>query len=257
MNTISPALPSNSHRIQLQTATQVSHGKREAVENRVQLGKSASEPEPKGVLRLIQEGHFNGVADVRLRINFFKQLQSLENVAAQDTARQAVEAFNQVVSDSIDNQPPEQVEVINALKGLQDTLVQLDESGEEPAVINEQVGTAFTDLIALLRELQGLNAENPLEKDLGTESVLAEADIPAAESPVDGGNVEALIITLEAGFTTFDAALSSTSITYQFTPPNGNGGAFDKFLDLYETLSSAKGSQDTDDQAAPQIDLTA
>jgi hypothetical protein len=32
---------------------------------------------PRGVLRLLQEGHFKGVADLRLRINFFDQLAAI------------------------------------------------------------------------------------------------------------------------------------------------------------------------------------
>ena len=32
----------------------------------------------KGVLRLLQEGHFKGVSDVRLRINFFEKLNAIE-----------------------------------------------------------------------------------------------------------------------------------------------------------------------------------
>lgn len=34
--------------------------------------------EAKGVFRLLQEGHFNGVADIRLRINFFEELAGSE-----------------------------------------------------------------------------------------------------------------------------------------------------------------------------------
>ena len=34
--------------------------------------------EARGVIRLLQEGHFKGVADVRLRINFFEELAGAE-----------------------------------------------------------------------------------------------------------------------------------------------------------------------------------
>jgi hypothetical protein len=39
-----------------------------------------------GAMRLLQEGHFKGVAALRLRINFFDQLPALEQESIQTTA---------------------------------------------------------------------------------------------------------------------------------------------------------------------------
>ncbi|HUU85634.1 MAG TPA: hypothetical protein VM243_19215, partial [Phycisphaerae bacterium] len=51
-----------------------------------------------GVIRLLEAGHFKGVADVRLRINFFEQLSARAEAAAQpvvqDESRQLVETVN-------------------------------------------------------------------------------------------------------------------------------------------------------------------
>ncbi len=43
-----------------------------------QVVNSGAAEEGQGVIGLLQEGHFKGVADVRLRINFFDELAAIE-----------------------------------------------------------------------------------------------------------------------------------------------------------------------------------
>ncbi len=51
---------------------------------------SPQKNQAQGAVRLLQEGHFKGVAALRLRINFFDQLSSLEHESIQATAQEGV-----------------------------------------------------------------------------------------------------------------------------------------------------------------------
>ena len=53
--------------------------------------------ETKGVIRLLQEGHFKGVADVRLRINFFDELAGIEAGELKAAAEGQIDAVLGVV----------------------------------------------------------------------------------------------------------------------------------------------------------------
>lgn len=62
-----------------------------------------NEKHTKGVIRLLEAGHFRGVADVRLRINFFDELQSRREEAAGPVIEQAGEAFTNAVVDGLND----------------------------------------------------------------------------------------------------------------------------------------------------------
>lgn len=59
---------------------------------------AGTEEKQRGVIRLLQEGHFKGVADVRLRINFYDELSAIEHAslagATGDEAPKVLEAVN-------------------------------------------------------------------------------------------------------------------------------------------------------------------
>ncbi|HUW82228.1 MAG TPA: hypothetical protein VMZ31_05445 [Phycisphaerae bacterium] len=56
----------------------------------------------KGVLRLLQEGHFRGVADVRLRINFHDELMALQNDAVKSVAPDNLQSISDVINAQVD-----------------------------------------------------------------------------------------------------------------------------------------------------------
>ncbi len=55
-----------------------------------------------GVLRKLQEGHFKGVADVRLRINFHEEIAAAEAAAAASATSQGVDDLTRAVNAVID-----------------------------------------------------------------------------------------------------------------------------------------------------------
>ncbi|MHC4645926.1 MAG: hypothetical protein ACYTBJ_10500, partial [Planctomycetota bacterium] len=61
------------------------------------------EGERKGVIRLLQEGHFKGVADVRLRINFFDELSAINKAQVEAVARDKTAAVVQAVRTAVDS----------------------------------------------------------------------------------------------------------------------------------------------------------
>ena len=77
----------------------------EAAEQPVTEQESAVEEtteslDSQGVLRLLQEGHFKGVSDIRLRINFFNELSAIEAEKLQAVANEQIDGILQSV-DSI------------------------------------------------------------------------------------------------------------------------------------------------------------
>ncbi|NIP25500.1 MAG: hypothetical protein GWN67_24655 [Phycisphaerae bacterium] len=79
----------------------------EAVEQPVTEKESAAEEttessDSQGVLRLLQEGHFKGVADIRLRINFFNELAAIEAEKLQAIAEEQIEGILESVGTIVD-----------------------------------------------------------------------------------------------------------------------------------------------------------
>ncbi len=77
--------------------TAAQEGASQARRNEISAPPEATGAEgSKGVIRLLQEGHFSGVADVRLRINFHDELQQ---AAAQNAATAFESAFPGLLDD--------------------------------------------------------------------------------------------------------------------------------------------------------------
>lgn len=67
--------------------------------------EETSEPKKsaQGVLRLLEAGHFKGVADVRLRINFHDQLTQKANEAAKDELQSGSQDLVSLLNDTVQN----------------------------------------------------------------------------------------------------------------------------------------------------------
>ena len=150
----------------------------------------------RGVIRLLQEGHFKGVADVRLRINFFDELAAIEagqlKAAAEGQIQGVLEAIgtpNELLQAAGEPAGDEG----GALLGLQDAFVEAvnnakDEfmGAEMPSkdglieALNSALGTFIEGLWEIYGpELEVMEEEAPASEGEGTE--------PAAESAAGGG----------------------------------------------------------------------
>lgn len=106
----------------------------------------------KGVLRLLQEGHFRGVADVRLRINFHEELMALQNEAVKSAAPDKL----QFVSDAVNTQVDALIESGNLTEEQQTTVGQLRQTFLDTAqqLIDEFLGAERPQSDALAAGLQ-------------------------------------------------------------------------------------------------------
>jgi hypothetical protein len=59
--------------------------------------------EERGVIRLLQEGHFKGVSDVRLRINFHDELAGIESAEMQVVTEDNIDNVLESVASIVDS----------------------------------------------------------------------------------------------------------------------------------------------------------
>lgn len=246
--------------------------KQEPVEDIVlpeeEIAPPAEETEKQpGVLRLLQEGHFKGVADVRLRINFYDELQALESQSRMDAAGSGFAAFNQsleadttalkesgeltkaqsaaldlfleqirTAQNSYDGTVPF-AELMAGMQGQFDTLLgalnpTTADSTEQP---EQPLEPAVEEQISALEE--SLEEPNEQAADEATEPVLLPAE--TAEEP---SVFEQLVTNLRNSFEQALQQLESDVNTAGVLPPlseaSGNGKAYAKFLAIYESMQN-------------------
>ncbi len=270
-------------------------------------GQESSE-EQKGVIRNLLEGHFKGVADVRLRINYFEELSAIEN-----------SQLKSVVTENIDNVSSPITETINGLFGddgqelvIQteydyDTVKALEEAflqkvsiakedflaSEEPSItlLEDELNNAFQSLIqSLIQSLEDLNTtvqiptdpeeliiselqiqtepENPVEQTVQPETTGTEAT--GTDILTDTDNQPELIVTentedqepvepqydfqafIESLTSSFGTALGTlmddlrqSSVLPELSEPEGNGRAYDKFLQIYNQMQDISSTDES------------
>lgn len=119
-----------------------------------------------GVLRNLQAGHFKGVADVRLRINFFEELSALASQQSSSTAQAEVGQLLTTVDEQVDQlvaslgiEDADKQDAVTELVTQFETTVQQavtdfdGKAGESTASLKEVISLAFSALVEQLREL--------------------------------------------------------------------------------------------------------
>lgn len=240
----------------------------------------------RGVIRNLMAGHFKGVADVRLRINFFDEISAMEQAQAA-----------QVAEEGVSN-------ILSSINSEIETFLQTEELDEELAAALAEAQNVFTTSIpqalddfasegvsgsgALIPQLQStfdefvssLNAvltapEEPIPKEpdeieppveteppvdteesgpVLTATVISEQEELTEEpqpSPLEQF-VEKLIETFSSGLVELEAALAQIQVLPELSEPSGNGVAYDKFLAIYNEM---RGITDTEPQPGA-IDTT-
>jgi len=206
------------------------------------------QPQEKGVLRLLQEGHFKGVADLRLRINFFDELAAINKAQVEAVANEKVAGVVDTVAAVVDafltdNQLTEQ---------QADTLQQLhvafvlgaEQSQQDPVPMLKNAFEAFLEM--LQSTLMPPAAE---EEPIAGEQTGEGPDVGSAQgsqpTPAehDGPDWQGLIENLRAAFTAalqeLTDGLASVTVLPDLSEPNGNGVAYDKFLAIYNQMMAA------------------
>ncbi len=211
-----------------------------------------------GVIRLLEAGHFKGVTDVRLRINFFEELSARANGAAQATLPESSGQLAETVEVGVDElleslaadeSAREEVTALVAEFGEQ--LHAAVNGGETPAPIDrdalsEAVQGVFAELVEGLTTLLGPPPVDPDITPVDPDTPPVDPDPAESAADAEEGSPEvafddALAVLVE----TFTAALNDLLETIETAgrlrdpgPAPGHGAAFDKFLAIYNDLRS-------------------
>jgi hypothetical protein len=249
---------------------------------------ASTQAQAKGVMRLLQEGHFDGVAGLRLRINFFDQLSALEQGQQQEAAREGVAELSQAMNSemaalaesgaigeeslpalqelttgflaqleqSVKDAPFDKQATLDGLQqsfdAFDSTLRQLLLGGQDtPQQLEESVAEAAGEQVA--------NAETGLEEAPPVPSETEEASgsdlIDPALAAEGSGRREELLRQLDDLSATFgnqlsimEERLAAASLPPVPEAPDNQGGAYGKFLAIYHEM---QGLASTPENAEP------
>jgi hypothetical protein len=186
----------------------------------------------KGVIRNLLAGHYQGVADVRLRINFNEELQVLE-----------YEAQTQAIADQAPAFSGAMEELFPSTSGLES----LDSNAQSAIADAEMAFLAATDAVFT-------DASSAGTLLVGLRSAF-ETLTAALEPAFDlTGYIADLKSGFEAALAELSANLAEATLRPPLSEPHGNGAAYDKFLAIYRSLGS---NSDTASSAASPVDQTA
>ena len=135
--------------------------------------RDTEEGKAPGVLRLLEAGHFKGVADVRLRINFFEQLSTAAQAAAVPVFEEKSGDLLAAVSEKVDEliaplaTDDDMMSEIGALVEEFDAAVRAarDETGSDgsldTAALGDAIQSAFASLVDRIAELFNRPQDEP------------------------------------------------------------------------------------------------
>jgi hypothetical protein len=245
-------------------------------DDEVPVEHTAEEDGAKGVLRLLQEGHFKGVADVRLRINFHDELAAIEQAQLRTSAREntaplieSTQAIvqtlidsgqitqesadqandelklgvNQAVHDFLTGQITTKEDLVARLGSVFDAFIALLNAG---IISPEQTSSEPTDEIPP-DQTEQVNEnveqqESPVEETGVTEGSNATPEQPAVQdaeteqSDQTPAFVTELTTVFNAAMEQFLGTISEVNALPELSPPTGKGVAYQKFLEIYNEL---------------------
>ncbi len=225
----------------------------------------------KGVIKNLLSGHFRGVSDVRLRINFQEEIAALEAASLAEvtaaeiteitsTISSEVEAF--LTTDGLDEETIASItDSLNAFISGETTTATLSATVES-ATTDDAIAKLKSDFDALIEALNsalGIGEETTTAETTEPEGVIEftavvapegeqtttefSVDEPATEEEavIDGeAFIANLIASFESEMEALIASLEETSILPELSEPSGNGTAYDKFLKMYNELTSTQ-----------------
>jgi hypothetical protein len=207
---------------------------------------SSTEPQPesqendtqKGVIRNLLAGHYKGVSDVRLRINFFEELAAIEAAKVQAVTAEKVggvlESVGKVVTDFVEGENELTSEQNVSVIELHDTFAQA--AGEPQNESAVDLINTFDAFVEALRNLFN-SPEQTQEETIIPET---EDDDTIESSSTTELPWETFLDNLQAAFTAATDELTKVVTELKILPelsePNGNGVAYEKFLAIYNDL---------------------
>lgn len=220
--------------------------------------------EIKGVIRNLLDGHFKGVADVRLRINNSEQLAIIDEqlkAAVGEKVANVLDAIDSginnlpgssesVTDEGASEDETETVAVMGLHREFDNEVNQLNEefqSARTPSTDDLLIGIegAFSVFIGALQNLLAPTAEDNSSVD--EETVTTTNDEPQATGATEP-DYQSFLDELEDAFAAAIAelteALNVARILPELSGPSGNGAAYEKFLAVYNTMWGIGADQD-------------
>jgi hypothetical protein len=231
----------------------------------------------KGVLRLLEEGHFKGVADVRLRINFREELAEMEDQRLREVTEEKVDSILESVATVLESGEftEEQVatveqfqgELVNSVTELKDEFIAADEPDKEGLTAGLEnrfealIESLSTALVAGIAEAPGgdnLIAEEDAAENVALVTPLAEDEEPApATSPLPEIEsdfqtfMENIRAAFEAALEQLATSLNEFDILPELSEPTGKGVAYQKFVAMYNEVWNIDNRQGVLDGGEP------
>lgn len=210
------------------------------------IQKANDTEQGKGVLRLLQEGHFKGVSDIRLRINFFDELAAIEagklQAVAEEKVNGVLESVGGVVNSFLEENELTEEQAASVL-GFQETFVQaVSKYNSEPVT---DLKTAFEEFVEALRNLSA-SAVQTQEEGITTDTESGDAPGPAWQT-----FIEDLQSAFTAATNELTQAFAEVGILPELSEPNGNGVAYEKFLAIYNELRGLQTPTDGQQNSEP------
>ena len=234
----------------------------------------------KGVIRNLINGHFKGVADVRLRINFSEQIAALEQAElakATDSGLSSIsETLNNEINTALGSEEIDEESAIlisSALETLNNEISQIKTDSSSGDNLITALRASFDSFVLTARPVAVEPAvEEPISpkmpasdetilSDIETteELVVPDAELPADEIPSEETPLFSidqfltdLIATFDSEIGILETSLANSSVLPEISEPNGNGRAFDKFMTIYNDM---KNSKDTESEIIQSNDI--
>ena len=212
---------------------------------------------PRGVIRNLINGHFKGVADVRLRINFNDEITALEQAELAKVADSGL---------SIDEEAS--LLIASALETFNNEITQIKTNISESGNLLSEIRTSFDNFVLSVNPVteEPVETEPPATDEIPLAVIEETEEIPVPETDGLTGEIPLeetsqfsmeqfladLTATFEAELELLETTLANTRVLPEISEPSGNGKAFDKFLTIYDEI---KGNINADSQNS-DIDVT-
>ncbi len=234
--------------------------------NVVPAGEEDDGDEGRGVLRNLQAGHFKGVADVRLRINFFDELSAAANESATAAASEGIDGLVGTVNTQVDTLlngleiekevSDEVAELLAGFGGAVDEGLDRFSSDGDREAFAQSIESAFGSFVQQLRDLL-YPAEVPPSDDIdpadeagdegdGTVAPVEGQKVASGEETTTGDTTETaptpddpladVLGAFADALASFMQSISASSQLPELSEPSGNGVAYDKFLAIYNEM---------------------
>lgn len=197
----------------------------------------------KGVVGLLQEGHFKGVADIRLRMNFHAQIESLNAAKVSNVLETKSSMLTAGLGDQLKDigegfdLASEMEDLFSAFSSAIQDMFGGSEGGQpEPASIFAEIQDAFSSMFSSLQQLTPTVVSEPLdvtpEVDDSLVGVVAAEEMP--EAPEASAASDAVETDSEE---TMEELLAEPTLTSAGTTGEGYAESVDMAAMFNEALS--------------------